>query len=131
MDVQMPVLGGHDATRRIRIELGLLDLPIIALTAGALSSERERAEAAGMNSFITKPFDADALVKIILRHVKPTINQLERRLGGGGDPGGSVPWPDIEGIDAPDVRSRLGDDLQLFGSMLRRLFSEFSSVAIP
>ena len=70
MDVQMPVLDGHDATRRIRRELGLTDLPIIALTAGALSSERQRAADAGMDYFILKPFSAEALVRSILRHVK-------------------------------------------------------------
>ena len=76
MDVQMPVLDGHDATRRIRVELRLADLPIIALTAGALSSERQRAAAAGMDDYIIKPFDAQALVRSILRHVKPARGEL-------------------------------------------------------
>ena len=71
MDVQMPVLDGYDATRRIRARLELLDLPIIALTAGALISERQRAIAAGMNDFIVKPFNAETLVGSILRNVKP------------------------------------------------------------
>ena len=52
MDLQMPVLDGHDATRRIRLELGLADLPIIAVTADALRSQRQRAAAAGMNDYI-------------------------------------------------------------------------------
>ena len=72
MDVQMPVLDGHDATRLIRLELRLADLPIIALTAGALSSERQRATAAGMDDYIVKPFDAKGLVASILRRVKQT-----------------------------------------------------------
>jgi DNA-binding response OmpR family regulator len=71
MDVQMPVLDGHDATRRIRLELKLTELPIIALTAGALSSERQRATAAGMDDYIVKPLDANALLASILRRVKP------------------------------------------------------------
>jgi PAS domain S-box-containing protein len=70
MDVQMPVLDGHEATMRIRAELGLVDLPIIALTAGALSSERQRALAAGMDDFIIKPFDSRTLAQSILRHVQ-------------------------------------------------------------
>jgi CheY-like chemotaxis protein len=70
MDVQMPVLDGHTAAKLIREELGLLELPIIALTAGVLSTERMRAVAAGMDDFIVKPFDARNLVDVILRRVR-------------------------------------------------------------
>ena len=80
MDLQMPVLDGHEATRRIRLELGLADLPIIAVTADALRSQRQRAAAAGMNDYIVKPFDARALVSSILRHVKPARDRLMRQL---------------------------------------------------
>jgi CheY-like chemotaxis protein len=68
MDVQMPIMDGYEATRRIRAEVGLLHLPVIALTAGALSSERQRATAVGMNDFIIKPFDAATLISSVLRH---------------------------------------------------------------
>jgi CheY-like chemotaxis protein len=65
MDVQMPDMDGNEATRRIRTELKLRTLPIIALTAGALVSERERALQAGMNDFLTKPFKPAALIEIL------------------------------------------------------------------
>ena len=61
MDVQMPVQGGHDATREVRKRHSAADLPIVALTAAALTSEREEALAAGMNDFLTKPIDAQRL----------------------------------------------------------------------
>ena len=80
MDLQMPVLDGHEATRRIRLELGLAELPIIAVTADALRSQRQRAAAAGMNEYIIKPFDARALVSSILRHVKPARDRLIHQL---------------------------------------------------
>jgi CheY-like chemotaxis protein len=133
MDLQMPILDGHDATRRIRLELGLLDLPIIALTAGALSSERQRATAAGMDDFIIKPFDAPVLVDSILRHVGPASGQLARRIDAAPATRAQalVPWPEIEGIDSSDARERLSDDFGLFRSMLKRLLDEFSDVAIP
>jgi PAS domain S-box-containing protein len=67
MDVQMPLMDGYEATRRIRADLGLPGVPIIALTAGALLSERQRATAAGMNDFIIKPFDAATLISGVLR----------------------------------------------------------------
>ena len=62
MDVQMPDMDGLEATRVIRHDLALADLPVIALTAGALASQRELALAAGMNGFIAKPFRLRELV---------------------------------------------------------------------
>lgn len=72
MDVQMPHLSGHEAARRLRTQHSGKVLPIIALTAAALVSEREEAMAAGMNDFLTKPIDArrlrQALVRVIEHH---------------------------------------------------------------
>jgi len=69
MDVQMPVMSGHEATRILRREHDPRSLPIIALTAAALTSEREAALTAGMNDFLTKPIDSqrlhDTLVKVL------------------------------------------------------------------
>jgi PAS domain S-box-containing protein len=67
MDVQMPVQGGHDATRVLRRRFPADVLPIIALTAAALTSERDEALAAGMNDFLTKPLDAQRLQDTLLR----------------------------------------------------------------
>ena len=65
MDVQMPVLDGPSATRRIREELHM-DIPIIALTANAIKGDRERFLAAGMNGYVSKPFDERELLEAIL-----------------------------------------------------------------
>lgn len=67
MDVQMPVLGGHDATRELRKHFSSTELPIVALTAAALVSERDDAFAAGMNDFLTKPIDSLKLHQTLLR----------------------------------------------------------------
>ena len=67
MDVQMPVMGGHDATRVLRRRHPASALPIIALTAAALTSERDEALASGMNDFLTKPIDAQRLHDTLLR----------------------------------------------------------------
>ncbi len=61
MDVHMPVMSGHEATRRLRATPAGRGLPIIALTAAALTSEREEALQAGMSGFLTKPIDARRL----------------------------------------------------------------------
>ena len=131
MDVKMPILDGLAATARIRGELGLADLPIIALTAAALSSERRRALAAGMDDFILKPFDAQDLVSSILRHVELGDDESERLTGDMVDKPmqPTILWPQIAGIDSADIRTRMSDDLELFRSMLGRFLEEFSDVA--
>jgi PAS domain S-box-containing protein len=130
MDVQMPLLDGYEATRHIRTELGLVDLPIIALTAGALSSERQRAFAAGMDDFIVKPFDAATLTTSILRHVRisallgatPTAELSEPPAPE------TVPWPMISGIDLTDARdvsvrpaSKDFDALSMYAGRMHKL----------
>nr|WP_302480782.1 response regulator [Leisingera sp. ANG59] len=73
MDLSMPVLGGLDATRRIRTherEAGLPECPIVALTANAQPSDVEACLAAGMNDFLSKPFRKNELLARILRQGK-------------------------------------------------------------
>ncbi|MYM22004.1 response regulator [Duganella sp. FT135W] len=68
MDVQMPVMDGFTATRKIRSELGL-SLPVIAMTAGVMESEREQCTSAGMDDFIAKPIDVEQMFAILARYV--------------------------------------------------------------
>jgi two-component system sensor histidine kinase/response regulator len=67
MDVQLPRMDGHEVTRRVRTQLGRHDLPIIAMTAHATARDRELALAAGMNDYITKPFEPDVLLSMLAR----------------------------------------------------------------
>jgi two-component system, sensor histidine kinase and response regulator len=67
MDIQMPVLDGYGATHVIRSELGLQELPIVAMTANAMSSDRDACLAAGMNEHVGKPFDMGKLVSLLIR----------------------------------------------------------------
>ena len=69
MDVQMPGLDGLEATRRIRKESGLKNTPIIALTALAMPSDRERCIEAGMNDYFSKPINLRELVKTMQKHL--------------------------------------------------------------
>lgn len=69
MDLQMPVMSGYEATRTLRQRAAGKAVPIIALTAAALVSEREQALADGMDDFLTKPIDAERLVTTLSRWV--------------------------------------------------------------
>ncbi|RFO98761.1 hypothetical protein DIC66_02470 [Rhodoferax lacus] len=66
MDLQMPVLDGFGATLRIRGELGMTRLPVIAMTANAMASDRLACLAAGMDDHVGKPFDMGHLVNVLL-----------------------------------------------------------------
>ncbi|MEO8806249.1 MAG: PAS domain S-box protein [Burkholderiaceae bacterium] len=70
MDVQMPVMSGHEAARELRRHYASPRLPILALTAAALVSERDDAIRAGMNDFLTKPIDAPKLRESLARHLR-------------------------------------------------------------
>jgi signal transduction histidine kinase/HAMP domain-containing protein/CheY-like chemotaxis protein len=65
MDVMMPELDGHEATRRIRQQPQHQDLPIITLTAKAMREDRAESLAAGASDFITKPVDVDQLLSLL------------------------------------------------------------------
>ncbi len=67
MDIQMPVLDGLTATKLIRSDGRFRDLPIIAMTAHAMSGDREKSLAAGMNDHITKPINPDKLTEALVR----------------------------------------------------------------
>ncbi len=71
MDCMMPVLNGYDATRSLREQTALRELPVIAMTASVVPDERERAIAAGMNDWIGKPIDIDRFYETLSRWVRP------------------------------------------------------------
>ncbi|MBF0398919.1 MAG: response regulator, partial [Desulfobacterales bacterium] len=75
MDIQMPEMGGIEATQLIRSKLNLTDIPIIAVTAHALDSERESCIASGMNDHIAKPFIPHDLIKMLSKWIKPKTQE--------------------------------------------------------
>ena len=75
MDIQMPVLDGFGATRKIRQELHMRALPIVAMTANAMASDRQACLDAGMNEHVGKPFDMNHLVSVMLRVIGPRMPQ--------------------------------------------------------
>jgi CheY-like chemotaxis protein len=67
MDLEMPVLNGWEATRRLKSDPTTRNIPVIALSAHALAGEREKAIGAGADEFDTKPIEFDRLVATLRR----------------------------------------------------------------
>ncbi|MBP6334864.1 MAG: response regulator [Bacteroidia bacterium] len=78
MDIQMPEMDGHTACNKIRNELPepLRSIPVIAMTAHATSQEKQKCQNAGMNDYISKPFNPEDLKKKINRLTQKTISAL-------------------------------------------------------
>ena len=98
MDMQMPVMDGVTATRTLRKDSRYRDLPVIAMTANALASDREACLEAGMNDHVTKPINPDALFSALLQWVKPAPS-TELPAVAGVENGGGLAGIDIKGID--------------------------------
>lgn len=68
MDIQMPIMDGYTASRKMREELHLT-LPIIAMTAHIMAGEREKCISNGMTDYLSKPFKTEALYALIQKYV--------------------------------------------------------------
>jgi CheY-like chemotaxis protein/HPt (histidine-containing phosphotransfer) domain-containing protein len=130
MDCQMPEMDGYDATRAIRAaDSRVLDrhIPIIALTADAMESARDKALAAGMDDYLTKPIDAMALSEAVARW-------LACRRAGGDTANVDQTAPTAEAIIAPPVTplfdaqsmlNNLGGDRQIACIIAQSALSDF------
>lgn len=67
MDLSLPVIDGWEATRRIKADPALKDIPVIALTAHAMQGDEAKARAAGCDDYVSKPIDEDLLFAAIER----------------------------------------------------------------
>jgi two-component system cell cycle response regulator DivK len=69
MDIQLPLLDGYEATRKIKAQPALQSIPVIAVTSYALSGDDEKAFAAGCVAYVTKPFSPRQLLAKIREHL--------------------------------------------------------------
>jgi two-component system sensor histidine kinase/response regulator len=139
MDLQMPVLGGHDASRRIRADWRYASIPIVAMTAHATEEERAQCLRSGMQDLIVKPIDPDDFYQTVSRWM--TLSAIDQSQDQH-DPemavhqpssSASVDSPDhalndadagpveIPGFDTNDTLDRLGGDVDLYHRILAML----------
>ncbi len=140
MDVQMPVMDGITATRSIRSELGL-SLPIVAMSAGVLTTQREECLNAGMDAFISKPLDA----RLTLETLDKLLRSREQGLPAADTeaPVSSVPAvpptpsedeipplpTGIAGLDPTQALPRLGGNKALYRELLLQFCIETAGFA--
>ena len=132
LDLQMPVMDGLTATRIIREQLGLMTLPIVAMTANALASDRQVCLDAGMNEHVGKPFHLDHLVQV-----------LRAQAGLRDDPAAAPAAPPrsadplaasvqaaaaAAGVCIAPAIARLGGDAQVYRRMLQRFAKDLASL---
>ncbi|MDP1527195.1 MAG: response regulator [Rhodocyclaceae bacterium] len=75
MDLQMPEMDGFEATRIIRQETVSQPIPVVAMTASAMSTDREQCLDVGMVDFVPKPIEPETLFRVLLRWIKPRLDQ--------------------------------------------------------
>jgi PAS domain S-box-containing protein len=127
MDIQMPDMDGYEATRKIRRIRSSAELPIIAMTAHAMTGEREKCVAAGMNDHVTKPIDPQSLYAALIRWIRPKRRRVDaavQLLPFSRPPAeqGGLPVT-LPGLDVAEGLRRTGGNTGLF----RQILSDFKT----
>lgn len=127
MDVQMPVMGGYEATRLLRADARHANLPIVAMTAHATQGAKEDCLTAGMNDYVSKPIDTDHLFSVLARWIKPHERDMDSKSrvqcsqSQGYDTENRLP-ENLQGIDTGLGLKRLNGNHSLY----RKLLLDFS-----
>ncbi|MBF0097086.1 MAG: PAS domain S-box protein [Magnetococcales bacterium] len=121
MDVQMPVLDGYDATRRLRSELGVT-VPIIAMTANAMVGDREKSLQSGMNDHVSKPIDPQHLFGTLCKWLlgDGTVSGVIAQAAAVQTAGSAQTLPTIAGLNQAVALRRCANNPQLLERLLRR-----------
>ncbi|GAB3186831.1 response regulator [Hydrogenophaga aquatica] len=119
MDMQMPVMDGLTATREIRRMGTYGHIPIIAMTANAMTADRQRCMEAGMVDFVAKPIDPPELLRVLQRWIRPrvVVEPVQAQEEGPRHP--TVP-ADLYGLDTGAGLRRMAGNAGLYLAMLRK-----------
>lgn len=130
MDLQMPDMDGLEATRQIRARERRHRVPIIAMTAAAMSEDRDAARAAGMDDHLSKPIDIERLVGVLQRWIpERTIAPAVLPAPLPAEAGPAI--PPIDGIDVQQALTRLGGNAALLRRLLRQFADGYGEAALP
>jgi signal transduction histidine kinase/DNA-binding response OmpR family regulator/purine-cytosine permease-like protein/HPt (histidine-containing phosphotransfer) domain-containing protein len=129
MDCQMPVMDGYEATRRIRLNSGLKDLVVIAMTADAMSSDRERVQQAGMNDYIAKPVNVPQMFATLARWVGDSAG-VQRSAGDGHLTSAAGDLSAIVGIDAAAGMASMLGNADLYRRQLNKFLQSQSAFEV-
>ncbi|CAK0766241.1 hypothetical protein CCP4SC76_4510002 [Gammaproteobacteria bacterium] len=138
MDIQMPGMDGLETTRRIRAHPRFREHPpIVAMTANALSGDREKSLAAGMQDHLVKPIDPQALFETLITWIPPHVNGNGKPVEEEGNPVTDPPsavcqekntLPVLPGVNVLSGLARMGDNIKLFTQLLLRFRSENTGI---
>ncbi|WP_367849852.1 response regulator [Rhodoferax sp. WC2427] len=120
MDCQMPVMDGYTAAAHIRRNPAWAQLPIIAMTANAMVDERDKVIAVGMNDYIAKPLNVEAMFATIARWVSPAVPVPGHPALPADRPAGPHDLPWLPGIDTGRGLARCSQDTALYRKLLQR-----------
>ncbi|MEH6346713.1 MAG: response regulator [Bermanella sp.] len=124
MDCQMPVMDGYEATREIRKQDKYAELPVIAMTANAMVSDKEKVLEAGMNDHVAKPIDVDAMFITLSKWVKYEGTESEDILidviVANKEPQGKAEFPQLVGINTSIGLSITQGNEKLYRRLLKK-----------
>ena len=129
MDLQMPVMGGYEATRQIRADKKNKRLLIVAMTAHAMQGVKEECIAAGMNDYVSKPIEPEYLFSVIKKWTKRTGGSAqEKDIEGALEPEETVELPKSGfGVDVEAGLGRLNGNRKLYRKLLLDFSKTYSS----
>ena len=128
MDLQMPVMDGLECCRLIRVSHTAQQLPVIAMTANAFARERQRCADAGMNGFVTKPFETSDLYQAIADNLGPAFAGWKRRLQTAG-PSGTSSLRNLPGIELAPALQRIHGNLPAYAGLVEDFIDQFGQTA--
>jgi CheY-like chemotaxis protein len=129
MDLQMPEMDGLTATRLLRAEPRLRQLPIIAMTAHAMAEEVRRCLEAGMNDHIGKPIDPNAFIVTLMRWVPSRQWKASESPTLPVSTGDELKLPEIEGVDVRNGLRRVAGNVGLYRELLNQFATKQASAS--